>query len=534
MIIYLGRFEMRYLCLPLLALIMFISPPLYAQPANTLFDEAVQDYQFQDFDEAETKFRAIIEQAPDNLSAHYYLGVILTQKGKFSEAVKHLEHVANAPVTVEGIDSALIQAYQGANQFKKSLALTKKLYESDPENDAYTFQYAVNLQKTGATGKAKEMYNQIITEGGNYTGAAHYQMGEILYNEKSYVAAVKEFEAIDPKSPYGDAGKAYIKALQPFTRPLSVYLSTDFFYNDNINAGIADIVGQTSGAKIAGQGFTLIGAVNTRQYDISNHFKAKLGYLYYGILHISSNGAKDSDFIGHFINPEVSFHPNRNMDFVLKGDLQFFNYGHQKLSDNYGATFTATRYLESQQGSANFHAAYLEKNYTDAFSTTDRLIGVTTIQSLTYLDAKSWSFGAGGTYSGKEWPANLTLDYTFTDENTIENTNKAKDSRYKEHSVSADATLPFTGQLSRLALLVNASHSRKNFSNIQSGDIYADVAGQKAHANLTILGIKAQAQLWDEYGLTASVGYEATKSTSNTSLLRYEAHKYFGQISGHY
>jgi hypothetical protein len=228
------------------------------------------------------------------------------------------------------------------------------------------------------------------------------------------------------------------------------------------------------------------------------------------------------------------------MDFVLKGDLQFFNYGHQQLSDNYGATFTATRHLESQQGSVNLHAAYLEKGYTDAFSSTNQLTGVTTVQSLTYLDAKTWSFGAGGFYSGREWPASLTLDYTFTDEKTIDNektvieSNKAKDSRYREHAVRADATLPFTGRLSKLALLANASYSKKNFSNIQSGDLYADNTGQKTHANLTILGIKAQAQLWDEYGLTASVGYEATKSTSSTSLLRYEAHKYFGQISGSY
>lgn len=531
---------MHHLYLPLLALIMFISPPLYAESIDNLLATAIQDYQFQDFDEAETKFRAIIKQAPDNLSAHYYLGVILTQKGKFAEAVKHLEHVANAPVAVEGIDTALIQAYQGAGQFEKALPLNRKLYESNPENEAYTFQYAVNLQKTGATGQAKEMYNQLISRGGSYTGPAHYQMGEMLYNEKSYVAAVKEFEAIDPKSPYGDAGKAYIKALQPLTRPLSVYLSADYFYNDNINAGIADIVGKTSGGKIAGQGTTLIGAVNTRQFDVSNHFKAKLGYLYYGILHISGNGAKDSDFIGHFINPEVSFHPNRNMDFVLKGDLQFFNYAHQHLSDNYGATFTATRHLEPQQGSVNLHVAYLEKSYTDAFSSTDRQTGVTTVQPLTYLDAKTWSFGAGGTYSGKEWPASLTLDYTFNDEKTIDNettvieSNKAKDSRYREHAFRADATLPFTGNLSKLALLANASYSKKNFLNIQSGDLYLDNKGQKAHANLTILGIKAQARLWDEYGLTAAVGYEATKSSSSTSSLRYEAHKYFGQISGSY
>ncbi|MCF7821446.1 MAG: tetratricopeptide repeat protein [Mariprofundaceae bacterium] len=526
---------MRYLYLPLFALIMFISPPLHAQPLDNLLAAAIQDYQFQDFDEAEKKFKSILKLAPDNLSAHYYLGVILTQKGKFSDAVEHLEHVANAPVAVEGIEAALIQAYQGANQFDKALPLNKKLHESDPENDAYAFQYAVNLQKTGSTGQAKEMYNRIISKGGSYAGPAHYQMGEMLYNEKSYVAAVEEFEAIDPNSPYRDAGQAYVKALKPLTRPLSVYLSTEYFYNDNVNAGgAARGITTTATAPFGSQGFTLIGAVNSRKFDIGNHFKAKLGYLYYGILHTQNNGAKENDFIGHFINPEISFHPNRSMDFSLKGDFQFFNYNHQKLGDNYGATFTATRYLESQQGSANLHAAYLNKNYTANYAS-----GGTT-QSLTYLDANTWSFGAGGSYSGKAWPANLTLDYTYNDEKTINNeitvieSNKALDSRFKEHAVRADVTLPFTGQLSRFALLANASYSKKNYSNIQTGALYADVINQKAYVNLTTLGIKAQARLWDEYGVTGSVGYEQTKSSSNTSSLSYKSNKYFGQLSAAY
>jgi len=527
---------MRHLYLPLLVLTMFISAPLYAQPLDNLLATAIQDYQFQDFDEAETKFRSVIERAPGNLSAHYYLGVILTQKGKFSEAVKHLEQVANASVAVEGIDEALIQAYQGANQFKKSLALNKKLYESNPENDAYAFQYASNLQKTGASGQAKEIYNQLINKRGSYTSLAHYQMGEMLYNEKSYAAAVQEFEAIDPESPYGDAGKAYIKALKPLTRPLSAYLSAEYFYNDNVNAGGAQLTGTTTTGKIGSQGSTLIAAVNSRQFEISNHFKFKLGYLFYGILH-TQNAAKENDFIGHFINPEISFHPNQNMDFKLKGDFQLYNYNHQKLADNYGATFTATRYLESQQGSAKLHAAYLKKNYTTTYSSSDAN-GVVTTQSLAYLDANTWSFGAGGTYSGKEWPANLTLDYTFTNEKTTNNTVQAKESSYNDHAIRADVTLPMPGSLSRISLLGDISYSKKTYDSISittPREAYTDVAsGTKVDVNMTVWGVKLQSQLWDEFGVTGSVGYEQTKSSSNTSSLTYKSKKYYGQLSASY
>ncbi|MES0370778.1 MAG: tetratricopeptide repeat protein [Mariprofundaceae bacterium] len=515
-------------------MILLSTSTLYAQPIKELLDEAIQDYQFQDFDIAETKFRSIINQAPGNVSAHYYLGVILTRAGKFDEAIKYLEHVANAPVSIAGIDQALAQAYTGANQFKMALPLNKKLYESNPESDPHAFQYALTLQKTGAGEDAKALYRQIISRNSSYAAVARYQIGEMLYNEGAYVSAVKEFEAIDPNSPYGDAAKAYIDALKPVTRPLNVYLSTEYFYNDNVNSGGAQRLGTAPVDSLGSQGTTLIGAVNSRQFEISSRFRLKLGYLYYGILHTQNNGAKNNDFIGHFINPEISFHPNRKMNFKLKGDLQFFNFGHQKLSNNYGATLTATRHLESRQGSANLHAAYLKKSYTDVFTSSG------TTQSLTYLDANTWSVGAGGSYTGKEWPVSLTLDYTFNLERTIDNETvntesiKAQESASTEHAVTADVTIPFTGVLSRLSLLGNVNYSRKNYDNVQNRQLYTDVVSKKVDVNMLIWGVKAQVSLWSKFGLTGSLGYEQTRSSSNTASLTYESRKYFGQISAAY
>jgi hypothetical protein len=290
----------------------------------------------------------------------------------------------------------------------------------------------------------------------------------------------------------------------------------------------------------------LIGLVSTRQFDIVPTIKAKLAYLYYGIFHFKNDGvaqnARAYDFYGHFINPEISFHPNEKMDFKLKGDIQLFNYNHQKLGDNYGATFTATRYLQSKQGSANLHVAYLKKNYTTAYTSTDPTTAITSTQSLAYLDANSWSYGIGATYSGKTWPANLTIDYTYNDEKTINTSStavdfiKARESAFTEHVVRGDARLPFTGSLSRVALLVNASYSDKTFPGITSTrQIYTDVANtQKINATMTILGAKLQAMLWQKIGLTATIGYEQTKSSSNTASLTYKSKKYFGQLAASY
>lgn len=534
---------MLRLLLSVFFMLTLTTSTLYAQSVSELLDEAIQDYQFQDYDLAEEKFRSIIDQAPGNLSAHYFLGVILSQNEKYEESIEHLEYVAKAPVTVEGIDEALAQAYQGANQFDKALPLNRKRYLANPNNDAIAFQYGVNLQKTGASAEAKKIYTKLIEKNGAYAGPAHYQMGDMLYNEQAYAEAIKEFNAVDPESPYGAAAKAYSTALAPLTRPFSAYLSTEYFFNDNVNSGSR--TGTVTSGKLGSQGTTIIGLVSTRQFDIVPTLKMKLAYLYYGILHSRNDGvarnAKAYDFYGHFINPEISFHPSQNMDFNLKGDIQLFNYNHQKLGDNYGATFTATRYLESKQGSANLHVAYLQKNYTNSYTSTDTS-GITSTQSLAYLDADSWSYGVGATYSGKMWPASLTIDYTYNDEKTV-NTSlsavdyiKARESAFTEHVIRGDVRLPFTGSLSGVALLANASHSDKTFPNITSvRQVYTDVAStQKVYATMIVVGAKLQAMLWQEIGLTATIGYEQTQSVSNSSSLTYRSKKYFGQLSASY
>jgi len=535
-----GAMNILRLLLSVFFLFIMSTTALHAQPVRELLDEAIQDYQFQDYDMAEGKFRSIIDQAPGNISAHYFLGVILSQKGKYEEAIEHLELVAKAPVAVEGIDEALAQAYQGAGRFDKALPLNKKRYLASPNNDALAFQYGVNLQKTGANAEAKKIYDRLIEKNGVYAGPAHYQMGEMLYNEQSYIAAIKEFEAVDPESPYGAAAKAYSSALAPLTRPFSAYLSTEYFYNDNVNSGSR--TGTVASGKIGSQGFTLIGVLSTRQFELANKLKAKLGYLYYGIFHTVNKGpaenAKAYDFSGHFLNPEVSFHPSQAMDFKLKGDFQFFNYNHQNLADNYGGTLTATRYLASKQGSANLHVGYLKKNYTSAYTSTDTT-GIISTQSLAYLDAETWSYGVGATYSGKMWPANLTIDYTYNDEQTINSTVKALESAFTEHVVRGDVRLPFTGSLSRFALLGNASYSEKRYRGLPSTvffrQVYTDVAAnQRIDATLTTLGVKLQAMLWQKIGLTATAGYEQTESKSNTASLTYKSKKYFGQLSASY
>jgi len=519
------------LLLSILFLFFLSTSTLHAQTIKELLNEAVQDYQFQDFEEAEKKFRSVIDQAPANQTAHYYLGVILLQQKKPEEAIPLLEHVARSPARPSGVDKTLGQAYVAAGKPEKALPLYKGLMEREPNNEAYAYEYANTLKATGDRKTAIATYQQLISKGGSYADASRYQLGQIYTEMGAYGSAVSLFHDVNSGSPYRKVADSYIKALERTTRPISIYLSGKYYYDSNPKSAstITGSAGQGGGS----QATTLIGMISTRQWEITPQLRTKASYMYYAKYHTQSF-AQSSDFSGHFLNPQISYHPNQDLEYLLKLDLQKFYFNHQYLSDNRGATFTATHNLTSQF-SWNLHAAYLQKRHTESYVSS----GATT--SLAYLDANTSSFGGGGTYTVKDWGGSLTVDYTFNDEKTVETANadpilanKARDGRAREHAVRVDANIPFTGMLNRFSLAPSYSHSKKNYLRTQTGDLYSDVVGQKITSTLQTYGIKLKANVWKPWGLRASAGYEYTRGKSATTSLTYASRKYFGELSASY
>ena len=519
------------LLLSLCFLLALSTSPLHAQTLKELLNEAVQDYQFQDFDEAEKKFRSVIDQAPGNQTAHYYLGVILLQQKKPEEAIRFLEHVANSPARPSSIDKTLGQAYVAAGKPEKALPLYKGLMEKEPNNDAYAYAYANTLKAANDSKSAISIYQRLISKGGSYADASRYQLGQIYTDMGAYGSAVSLFHDVNSGSPYRKVADSYIKALERTTRPISIYLSGKYYYDTNPKSDTT--LGTTAGQGGGSQASTLIALISTRQWEITPELRTKVGYMFYGKYHVQ-NFAQTSDFAGHFLNPQISYHPNKSLEYLLKLDLQKFYYNHQYLSDNRGATFTVTHNLNSQF-SWNVHAAHLQKRHTKSYVSS----GTTT--SLAYLDTNTSSFGGGGTYTVKDWGGSLTVDYTFNDEKTVETANtdptlanKARDGRANEHAVRVDANIPFTGMLDRFSLAPSYSHSKKQYLNTQTGDLYTDVAGRKITSTLQTYGIKLKANVWKPWGLRASAGFEYTRGKSATTSLTYASRKYFGELSASY
>jgi len=499
----------------------------------SLLDQSIQHYQFQDFEAAEKGFRQIIKAEPDNTLANYYLGQSLYQTDKAVDALPYLEKAAQSENSPEDIQETLAGAYTAAGKPGKALPYYSKKYKTSPDNEDVAFQYASSLQASGKETEASVIFRKLIEQKGSYLDASRFQLGTIHSGYSAYVSAVDVFKTVDPGSPYGEAAKAYIDALSPMTKPFNVYLSAEGFYNDNPASDSSTLTGAAGAASGGSQGMTFIGMVSTRALELGDRLQAKLGYLYYGSFY-KKDFAKDSNFVGHFVNPSLTYFFNTKNRVELKGDIQFFYFNQQKLGRNYGATVTATHDFEAGH-SANLHAAYLNKNHNANYNSDG------TITSLEYLDAHNLSAGFGGTViASPNWEGSLEFDYTLTDARTkshadVTLNDKANDSRNRDHTVSADLTLPLPGILSRISIMGNGSYSYTDYLNAQSGNAYDDVAvGSNITAITRTWGAKAQIQLWKKISLNAIGGFEKSISRSHTSSLTSENNRFYGQLTAYY
>ena len=499
------------------------------------FQSAVMDYQFQDFKEAEYKFRKIIEKNPDNISAHYYMGMVLQQTGKPKEAVSHLEFVMEKSKTVPvmGIEDALSAAYSAAGMHEKALPFHKKKYEENKENDALAFAYAKGLQSAGDIPASRAMYQNLIDKKSPYSDAARFQMAQIIIGNKAYATAIEQLNEIDEESPYGPAAKSYKEALAPAVKPFNLYVASEWFNNNNASSGGSRINNQSS-ARIGSHGLTQIVSLTSRGYELTEKLKAKLGYVYYGMFHRNMD-AKSNDFVGHFLNPSLAYQLTPSINTELKGDIQYFYYAHQRLSINLGGTLKA-KWTSAGGDNITVHSNLISKKYTTQFLSS----GPTTpgtYSSLSYLDARSAGIGIAGTLMDESQKGSLTADYTFTMDRprhtrSADNTLalKSADSKYNEHSIRINGTLPLTKWSSKASLLGNTSYSYKYYLNPQDagGLVYTGLGGQHVKATTLVYGIKLQISdifKVGGYDVNGNVGYEQTIANSAAGALTYKSLK---------
>ncbi|MDX8388612.1 MAG: tetratricopeptide repeat protein [Ghiorsea sp.] len=487
---------------------------IHAEPATTI-DNAILDFQFQDFQAAEEKFRYLLAQEPESVSIHYYLGLTLQQTKHYDEAIQHLEIAAKSEQAPDSIRSDLAELYVQAGYPHKATSFYKERYLADVLNGQVAMQYAGVLNASGSDDEALKIYNYVIAHPSAELNQARYEKGVILSNLGSYGSAVEMFHQVDKSSPYDAGAKAYLESLEPVVKPVSAYVSTELFYETNPNAASsATLTGSSSQTTEQGSnGLTAIIKLDTKKWELNPHWRFGLGYLYYGVFY-GQDSAKSNDFLGHFLTPSVQWQINTTAYLSWQLDLQSFNYNHQKLSTNKGLTMEIHQRYDS--GSVSLALAGINKAYTETYSSEGNEV------SLAYLDARATTVTLKGT---KNIGANsISMGYTFNRENTsndqtLELYQKASDSQNIKQAISLADSFAFAGNWS---VSLNGSYAKTDYGNVQSGTAFPSVSGKKVDVKTTVAGLRVAYVFTNLNDWTVSTGAEKTHNVSDATELAYD------------
>ena len=91
-----------------------LEPRLYLSHGNVLLTE--KDYQ-----QAEEVFRRLLQQVPDSADAHYYLGIIASEKSAKLEALGHLEQAITLNPSFERAYSKLVELLEESGESQRAI-----------------------------------------------------------------------------------------------------------------------------------------------------------------------------------------------------------------------------------------------------------------------------------------------------------------------------------------------------------------------------------------------------------------------------
>ncbi len=196
-----------------------VEPPKEKGP-DELFAEAVKTFDGGDLTEASRAFARVVEKAPENVSAHYNLGVVAERQGNLALAQENYEraYALDAEHTPTLLNLGKVYRLQGQLDkavalYEKALALPGREYDVKLLNNlAVSYRLAKQYGKAEATlrkllSRTKENPEAFKNLALVYYDQGNYRLSEFISNEA---------RKLDDKDPgvYNNLGMIYLKQNQ--------------------------------------------------------------------------------------------------------------------------------------------------------------------------------------------------------------------------------------------------------------------------------------------------------------------------------
>lgn len=500
---------------------LIFSSLLFANVQQYL-EKAVEEYNNENYRQAIQAAKVVLKEDPNNVMANYIVGLIFYGTNNIPYAIKYLEKIHESPDAPPGTLDTLYAAYVYGGFANKSLPYFTEEIKKRPDEEFVMLHYGMSLQYTGNYDEAVIMYKRILAQGVE-DDMVKFNVGKMFVERKNYIDAKDMFQGINSTSAYYTQSQAYLDSLEYLLRPFKIYASFKASKNSNPTS-LSKEAGDTIQSSDSLESIFMI---TSRDFVIGDKLIYSPQYLFYHINYAESF-AEDNDYYSHLFKPIRLTYPLNN-GYSLFGNAKFnLNYlDYEEYSKQYGIQMGINKITESGRlysvslGVDNYDYDSEDNIYNNGLKYDLKL-------SVNNLIENALNINLGVNYTLSFY------DPTETSNSDSSTANKAKDSEYLAHSISADMMVPFSGVLKDFSLLSNVSYTKTDHPNTQTGDLYSSMAGLKLNKEYTDLGLILRYNVSRKYNANLDFGLQHTKSSSNYDSLNYSNNKVFVGLSYFY
>jgi tetratricopeptide (TPR) repeat protein len=182
-------------------------------------DDAIRHHEAGRLREAEQLYRSTLDGEPHHPDALHLLGVLLTQRGEYDDAVEHIRAALDIHRDSALFQSSLAQAYFRSGKLAEAVATLEALISRRPDSFQALSDLGAALQESGELERAIEAYRRSIALNPGLA-VVHFNLGTALKQLGSTVdamACVEKAVALDDKQANYSATLAgyYLEADNP-------------------------------------------------------------------------------------------------------------------------------------------------------------------------------------------------------------------------------------------------------------------------------------------------------------------------------
>lgn len=163
-------------------------------------DDAIRHHEAGRLRDAEKLYRSMLDAAPDHPDALHLLGVLLTQIGKYDDAVEHIQAALNIAGDSALFQSSLAQAYFRSGQLAEAVSTLERVVARQPDSFQAFSDLGAALQESGEMERAIQAYRRSIALKPDLA-VVHFNLGTALKqvgDRIDAIACVEKAVAMDP------------------------------------------------------------------------------------------------------------------------------------------------------------------------------------------------------------------------------------------------------------------------------------------------------------------------------------------------